>query len=87
MFCLFKRTKMFHHNVDGAEQHLLVAQGTQKVPEWIRETNTYKLGIKDESIINLTDQARKEDEAAEEKEEPKQEEPKVPAGLKNGQKK
>jgi hypothetical protein len=55
----FKRAKIFMRNHDDGEQRYVSsvnANGTttKNVPDWVLETPTYKMGVKDKSIINLT---------------------------------
>lgn len=92
----FKRSKIF---MDG-NKTIKHAAGTGPVgvPPWVLETGTYKHGIEDGSIINMTAVATKQEEAFAAEEEQaetdtgdfirgKDKEVKPPAGLVNGKKK
>lgn len=64
----FKRAKMFLAVVDGVEkraQGSISANGPEPMPDWVTETLTYKLSIKDKSIIDLTPPSHKKGVAAE----------------------
>jgi hypothetical protein len=53
----FKRAKIFLHNVDGMALRynaVVSSTGAAPVPDWVKHTLTYKWGIKDKSIIDLT---------------------------------
>jgi hypothetical protein len=57
----FKRTKIFRVQRDGGEIRFQGQVGPRpqpNIPDWVLETLTYKLGIKDGSIVNLTPVAR-----------------------------
>lgn len=70
MQLMFKRAKIFmlgnKRFVSGP------GTGAVPVPSWVMETGTYQNGIKDGSIINLTERAREQEEvlAKEENREP-----------------
>jgi len=52
------RSKIFNCDVDGAARTVALGRTSNgkpvAAPEWIVETATYKLGIKDGSIVDLT---------------------------------
>ncbi len=53
----FTRAKLFLHEVDGAVRRFAATPSAGRptnAPDWVRETDTYKLGIKDGSITDLT---------------------------------
>jgi len=52
----FKRAKSFVAVVDGGTRKFLAqpAMIAQTVPNWVADTETFKLGVKDGSIVNLT---------------------------------
>ena len=53
----FKRSKIFLHNIDGLALRynaIVSTNGAAPVPDWVKHTLTYKWGIKDKSIIDLT---------------------------------
>jgi hypothetical protein len=53
----FKRAKIFLHSTPAGESLRFatgVTGGPIKVPDWVRETETFKRGVADESIIDLT---------------------------------
>jgi hypothetical protein len=54
----FKRAKIFLHtsNTGHALRYnaIVSANGPVPVPDWVKETLTYKCGVKDSSIIDLT---------------------------------
>jgi hypothetical protein len=57
--CYFKRAKIFLLNDENGERRYTAsvnANGTttRNVPDWVRDTPTFKMGLKDLSIINLT---------------------------------
>jgi hypothetical protein len=62
---LVKRSKIFLAHVDGAERRKVCPAGPtpQAMPAWIRDTDTYKNGLKDGSIMDLTEQARLQEAA------------------------
>lgn len=84
MQLIFKRTKIFlSHTPDGGERRYVGTIGPDgRAPSWIAETNTYKLGIKDESIINLkaVAEAQEAETEAEQEDAAPQVQPKIPAG-------
>jgi hypothetical protein len=52
-----KRAKSFLLNTEDGERALTLYAGNtgpQPAPDWIKQTMTYKLGVKDGSIIDLT---------------------------------
>ena len=53
-----KRAKIFTLTVDGVEKRCQInpnpGAGAQVAPDWIADTLTFKLGIKDKSIIDMT---------------------------------
>ena len=83
--CYFKRAKIFLLNDENGERRYTAsvnANGTttRDVPDWVRDTPTFKMGLKDRSIINLTSVEPVAEEApapVEEEEEPVL----VPAGI------
>ena len=54
----FKRAKIFMRNVDGKSARFVgyVNSGgsVTQAPDWVRETETFKHGVADKSIIDLT---------------------------------
>ena len=52
----FKRAKSFTATVDGGTRKFLAQPGfvAQQVPFWVADTATFRQGIKDGSIVNLT---------------------------------
>jgi hypothetical protein len=52
----FKRSKVFYATVNGVEQRFQgnASNSPVLVPDWVVETLTYKHGVKDKSIIDLT---------------------------------
>lgn len=53
----FKRAKSFVAEVDGGTKKFLAQQSNtpvHQVPFWVADTKTFKQGVKDESIVNLT---------------------------------
>jgi len=56
MQLVFKRSKSFVHEDEGTKSFLAQANPSQSiaVPFWVALTPTFKYGIKDGSIINLT---------------------------------
>lgn len=56
MTLYFKRAKCFVQNDDNGSRKFLAQPGPhpQPVPFWVASTQTFKQGIKDQSIVNLT---------------------------------
>jgi hypothetical protein len=55
MTLYFKRAKCFVHSDEGTKKFLAQpGPNPQPVPFWVAQTATFKQGIKDKSIINLT---------------------------------
>lgn len=57
MTLYFKRAKCFvHQESDGGTKKFLAQPGPhpQPVPFWVADTPTFKQGVKDQSIVNLT---------------------------------
>lgn len=57
-----KRSKIFNLpgstiNGHGEKKFLIAAGQTVQAPNWIRDTGTYKYGLKDKSIVDLTSPA------------------------------
>ena len=54
----FKRAKIFMRNVDGKSERYVgyVNSGgsVTQAPDWVRETETFKNGVADKSIVDLT---------------------------------
>ena len=53
----FTRAKLFQHEVDGAVRRFTAVPSAGRpvqAPDWVRDTPTFKLGIKDGSITDLT---------------------------------
>ena len=54
----FKRSKLFMLAKEGHGELRFITgptrEGAIQVPAWVEETQTYQMGIKDKSIINLT---------------------------------
>ena len=52
----FKRAKSFVAVVDGGTRKFLAQPGyvAQTVPGWVADTETFKRGVEDGSIVNLT---------------------------------
>jgi hypothetical protein len=54
----FKRSKLFMLAKEGHGELRFITgptrEGAIQVPAWVAETQTYQLGIKDKSIVNLT---------------------------------
>ena len=52
----FKRAKLFLRHANGEQRFVSgpTKEGPIQVPAWVAETDTYKLSIKDGSIVNLT---------------------------------
>ena len=54
----FKRAKIFLHTTDAGQalryNAIISTNGPVAVPDWVRQTLTYKCGIKDQSVIDLT---------------------------------
>jgi hypothetical protein len=52
----FKKAKAFVATVDGGTRKFLAQPGfvAQTVPDWVADTATFRQGIKDGSIVNLT---------------------------------
>lgn len=81
MQLLFKRNKIF---MNGNQRYVGTLGQDGKAPLWIRDTDTFKMGIKDGSILDLRAEAAREEA---ESGEPEPEEvvvadvqPKIPAG-------
>jgi hypothetical protein len=54
MQILVKRAKIFHDRDPLSQEKLqLPVGGPYTVPDWIAETDTFKLGVKDGSIVLL----------------------------------
>ena len=76
MQIMLKRSKIFyrpravaHPEMGGAVPTIedtlqLTVGGPYSVPDWVVETDTYKLGVKDGSIVDITPQPTPVDEAA-----------------------
>lgn len=87
MQLFFKRAKIFLKTTkEGKELRFTtgVTQGPVQVPDWVKDTHDYRLGIADGSIVNVTPVPQPDDppatEEEPEEEEPKAPEPKPPAG-------
>jgi hypothetical protein len=52
----FKKAKAFVATVDGGTRKFLAQPGfiAQTVPDWVADTATFRQGLKDGSIVNLT---------------------------------
>ena len=53
----FKRSKLFMLSGDKGTKRFITGptrDGSVQVPAWVTETQTYQMGIKDGSIVNLT---------------------------------
>jgi hypothetical protein len=65
MQLFFKRAKIFMLNQNGVSLRyvgMVNAAGTAdaRVPDWVRETETYKAGVADKSIVDLTPPKQRE---------------------------
>ena len=54
----FKRAKIFLHTTEAGQalryNAIVSTSGPVPVPDWVKETLTYKCGVKDQSVIDLT---------------------------------
>ena len=54
----FKRAKIFLHTTEDGQalryNAIISTNGPVAVPDWVRQTLTYKCGLKDASVIDLT---------------------------------
>ena len=59
----FKRAKIFLHTTKEGHalryNAIVSASGPVPVPNWVKETLTYKCGVKDKSILDLSPVAHK----------------------------
>jgi hypothetical protein len=88
MQLLFKRNKIF---MLGNQRYVGSIGSDGRAPEWIKETDTYKMGLADGSIIDFKAEAARQEAEANQQETSTPEPqvpaevilaPKVPAGLK-----
>jgi len=50
-----KRSKIFHHSDGEREISVSAARGeVTPVPDWVKDTLGYRMGLKDKSIVDLT---------------------------------
>ena len=54
----FKRAKIFLHTTEDGQalryNAIISTNGPVAVPDWVKETLTYRCGLKDQSVIDLT---------------------------------